>query len=234
MSVDCSTTRSAPRPAILRARWSSCTAAARRARPPRRCSTCSIPERRLVGIAPGGPLSLPPGGRHWYSIARARLSAAPTASCRPTSGSPLVRRPAGRVRRAGGTDHRRRLLPRRRDVLRVALGAGPPRARGHPRDELLHAHRRRARARPDQPPGPTRWRSPTGRSTRSSRVEFGRQARDRVLEAGADVLYRESPVAHTRSTPAGAADWLRRSGSLDQRSTGHLRRLLHPQQLRGS
>src|SRR5438105_731094 len=26
------------------------------------------PERRLVGVTPGGPLSLPPGGRHWYSI----------------------------------------------------------------------------------------------------------------------------------------------------------------------
>jgi phospholipase/carboxylesterase len=26
------------------------------------------PERRLVGITPGGPLSLPPGGRHWYAI----------------------------------------------------------------------------------------------------------------------------------------------------------------------
>ena len=24
------------------------------------------PERRLVGLAPRGPLSLPPGGAHWY------------------------------------------------------------------------------------------------------------------------------------------------------------------------
>jgi phospholipase/carboxylesterase len=28
------------------------------------------PERRLVGITPGGPLSLPPGGRHWYVVSR--------------------------------------------------------------------------------------------------------------------------------------------------------------------
>ncbi len=28
------------------------------------------PERKLVGIAPRGPLSLPPGGAHWYAVAR--------------------------------------------------------------------------------------------------------------------------------------------------------------------
>lgn len=26
------------------------------------------PARRLVGITPGGPLALPPGGRHWYAL----------------------------------------------------------------------------------------------------------------------------------------------------------------------
>ena len=28
------------------------------------------PERRLVGLTPGGPLFLPPGGRHWYVVPR--------------------------------------------------------------------------------------------------------------------------------------------------------------------
>ena len=28
------------------------------------------PARRLVGITPRGPLSLPPGGAHWYAVAR--------------------------------------------------------------------------------------------------------------------------------------------------------------------
>lgn len=28
------------------------------------------PDRRFVGIAPGGPLALPPGGRHWYAVPR--------------------------------------------------------------------------------------------------------------------------------------------------------------------
>ena len=27
------------------------------------------PERRLRGLTPGGPLALPPGGRHWYQLA---------------------------------------------------------------------------------------------------------------------------------------------------------------------
>ena len=27
------------------------------------------PERRLLGVTPGGPLRLPPGGRHWYALA---------------------------------------------------------------------------------------------------------------------------------------------------------------------
>ena len=28
------------------------------------------PDRRLLGLSPRGPLSLPPGGAHWYAVAR--------------------------------------------------------------------------------------------------------------------------------------------------------------------
>ena len=52
-------------------------------------------------------------------------------------------------------------------------------------------------------------------------VDFGRDARNRLVEAGADVLYRESPMAHTidpgflRELPA----WLR--GALDSAAAEH-------------
>ena len=44
-------------------------------------------------------------------------------------------------------------------------------------------------------------------------VEFGRDARERLVKAGADVLYRESPMAHTID-PAFLGElpaWLRRA-----------------------
>src|SRR5918997_114231 len=34
------------------------------------------PDRRLLGITPRGPLSLPPGGAHWYAVAQ--IGFAPT------------------------------------------------------------------------------------------------------------------------------------------------------------
>ena len=37
-------------------------------------------------------------------------------------------------------------------------------------------------------------------------VDWGRQARDRLEQAGADVLYRESPI-RTRSTRASRTSW---------------------------
>ena len=36
------------------------------------------PERRLVALAPAGPLALPPGGRHWYLVRRVGFPDPPT------------------------------------------------------------------------------------------------------------------------------------------------------------
>jgi phospholipase/carboxylesterase len=36
------------------------------------------PDRRLVGLTPGAPLQLPPGGRHWYVVPRVGFPHPPT------------------------------------------------------------------------------------------------------------------------------------------------------------
>ena len=49
-------------------RSSSSTAAGRTSTTSPRCSTCSTRSGGSVGITPRGPLSLPPGGAHWYAV----------------------------------------------------------------------------------------------------------------------------------------------------------------------
>ena len=52
------------------ARSSCCTAAAPTSTTCSGCFDILDPGRRLRGITVGGPLSLPPGGKHWYAVAR--------------------------------------------------------------------------------------------------------------------------------------------------------------------
>ena len=40
------------------------------------------PEHRLLGVTPGGPLHLPPGGRHWYALGGIPVSSASASSHR--------------------------------------------------------------------------------------------------------------------------------------------------------
>jgi phospholipase/carboxylesterase len=154
------------------------------------------PQRRLVGISPGGPLSLPPGGRHWYELGR--LGHPPAHSFLPTyerltqwldatlesHGIPIERTILGGFSQGG--------------VMSYALsfGAGRPAPAGTlalssfmPTVEGLELDLDDRQGYPVA--------IAHGTLDQIIPVEFGRQARDRLLAAGADVLYRESPVPHT-------------------------------------
>ena len=148
------------------------------------------PERRLVGITPRGPLSLPPGGAHWY-----RLAGIPTPD--PTtfwSSFELLSAWIDELQRPlvlGGFSQGA--------VMSWALGLGRgavhrpaailafsgfmPVVEGLDLD-VSHLEK--------YPVG-------IGHGTHDDviSVQWGRQARDVLTAAGADVLYREYPLPHT-------------------------------------
>jgi phospholipase/carboxylesterase len=166
------------------------------------------PERRLLGATARGPLSLPPGGAHWYIVRRVGFPDADT--FRST------------YERAGGwLDDllvRHDLPPEHAvlggfsqgGVMSYALGLGP----GRPRTAGIMALSSFI---------PTvdgfEFGDATGLPVAIGHgtydpvigVEFGREARDRLTEAGAEVTYRESPMPHAidpgflRELP----DWVR-------------------------
>jgi phospholipase/carboxylesterase len=149
------------------------------------------PERRLLGVTPRGPLSLPPGGAHWYALWR--LGYPDPATFRSTY--ELV---------AAWLDEllAEHDLPfalggfSQGAVMSYALGLG----RGRPRPAALLAFSGFV---------PTVEGFELGLDGPLPRVaighgiyddvigvEWGRRARDLLVEAGADVLYREYPLPH--------------------------------------
>jgi phospholipase/carboxylesterase len=146
------------------------------------------PERRLHGYTPRGPLSLPPGGAHWYA-----LGGIPT----PTREHFLASYDA----LAAFLD----ALPYERIVLggfsqgcvmSYALGLG----RGRPRPAALLAM---SGFIPRVDGFELDLQSPFppiaivhGTYDPVIPVAFGREARDTLVAAGADVTYRESPIEH--------------------------------------
>jgi phospholipase/carboxylesterase len=150
------------------------------------------PDRRLEAIAPRGPLSLPPGGSHWYQVRRVGYPGPetffPTYELL-TAWLDALDTPIEKTVIAGFSQGA---------VMTYALGLGD----GRPRPAGLIALSGFMPAVEgftldvDDLDG---YPVAIGHGTFDPVIEpqFGRDARDRLESAGADVLFRESPVAHT-------------------------------------
>jgi phospholipase/carboxylesterase len=147
------------------------------------------PERRLHGFTPRGPLSLPPGGAHWYVLGglgtpeRETFSASYAALAAFLDGLPY-----GRLVLGGFSQG-------------CAMAYALALFRGRPRPDALLAMSGFIPSVEDyeldlSPPFP-RIAIVHGTFDGTIPVEWGRAARDRLEEAGAGVLYHESPVQHT-------------------------------------
>ena len=153
-------------------------------------------DRRLVGLLPRGPLRLPPGGNHWYAVRQ--IGYPDPGTFLPTLASLAAWLQA--TLDEHGVDMSRTILGgfSQGAVMSYALGLGsgrPPPAgilalSGFmPTVEGLEIALQARQG----------LRTAIGHGTQDQviPVDRGRQARDRLTAAGADVLYRESMVAHT-------------------------------------
>ena len=146
------------------------------------------PERHLHGYCPRGPLSLPPGGAHWYVVPRVGYPDPPTfAASYGVAGAWLDGLPHERIVLAGFSQGA---------VMSLALGLGV----GRPRPAAVIALSGFI-------PEVEGWELDTERPFPPIAiahgtldpvipVEFARRARALLEAAGAIVLYRESPLDH--------------------------------------
>ena len=165
------------------------------------------PERRLLGITPRGPLSLPPGGSHWYAVHEIGF---------PDPGTflPTYERVSDWLDGLGLTWERTILGGFSQGaVMSYALGLGS----GRPRPAGILALSGFVPTVPGfeldlTPPLPP---VAIGHGTNDPviRVEWGRRAKELLEDAGAEVLYRESPLPHAidpRFVPE-LREWITRS-----------------------
>jgi len=148
------------------------------------------PDRRLRGLTPRGPLALPPGGAHWYALYR--LGEPDPRTFHATF--PAVARWLDEL----GLDWTRTVLGgfSQGAVMSYALGLG----RGRPRPAGILALSGFMPTVPDfeldLESSLPRVAIGHGAYDDVIGVEWGRQARERLEAAGADVTYRESPLPH--------------------------------------
>ena len=146
------------------------------------------PERRLLGVTPRGPLSLPPGGNHWYAFQEVGYPDPAT----------FLETYAAASEWLDGFDFEHVVLGgfSQGAVMTYALGLGE----GRPRPAALVALSGFMPTVPGfglnlEPPLPP---VAIGHGTHDPviSVEFSRQARELLEAAGGEVLYREYPLPH--------------------------------------
>jgi phospholipase/carboxylesterase len=154
------------------------------------------PDQRLLGATARGPLSLPPGGAHWYVVRRVGYPDPETFNAT----YPELAAWLDGVLAEHGIPPERTVLGgfSQGSVMSYALGLGPGRPRPAgilalsgflPTVEGFELDLAKARDLPVA----------IGHGTQDPviTVDFGRDARDRLSAAGARVTYRESPMPHT-------------------------------------
>ena len=153
------------------------------------------PGRRLLGITPRAPLSLPPGGAHWYVVPRVGYPDPDTFRATYERGSAWLASLAAET----GIPPERTVLGgfSQGAVMSYAFGLGP----GRPRPAGILALSGFVPTVPGWAAGLAVPLPPVaiGHGTLDPviPVEFGRAAKELLEQAGAEVLYRESPMGHS-------------------------------------
>jgi phospholipase/carboxylesterase len=154
------------------------------------------PERRLVGLCPQGPLALPPGGAHWYAVRRVGFPDPETFW--PTFGR--LSEWFDSINDSFGVEVGRTLVGgfSQGAVMTYALSLtrGRPRPAGLlcfsgfvPKVDGLEIDLEDLQGLPVA----------IGHGTQDPiiGVEFGRQAKQLLEDAGCEVLYKETPMGHS-------------------------------------
>lgn len=153
------------------------------------------PQKRLLGVTPGGPLRLPPGGRHWYAVPRVGYPDPATFA----EGFGALTSFVDGLLEERGIDWSRVILGgfSQGTVMSYAmgLGAGRPLPAGIIALSGFIPTVEGWSLRDDIPQGfPVAISHGTADPVIS--VEFARAARDTLTGRGADVTYYEAPFGH--------------------------------------
>ena len=154
------------------------------------------PERKLLGVTPRGPLSLPPGGAHWYAVHEIGYPDPPTFTATFARASEWL----DDVAASAGVPYERVVIGgfSQGAVMTYALGLGA----GRPRPAGLIALSGFVPNVPgfsiDLTPPLPRVAIGHGALDPVISVEWSRRAYHALRDAGADVVLRESPaLAHS-------------------------------------